>query len=108
MTDPRMDIRDAIIPGLTAGLQDVLQGAAADLQTYILAISDDLARVIERGDAEAMTDELLAQLRAVGEIQRIRVTNAGWSVFRSVIHAIVATGVAALTAGILRLGDIEE
>lgn len=98
-------IRGAIIPGLTAGLRDVLEGAAQDLQTYVAAISDDLAVVVERQDAKALSDELVQQLRAVAELQRLRVTDAGWTAFRAVIRTVVATGIAALSGGILRAVD---
>lgn len=101
----RETIRGAIVPGLTAGLRGVLEGAAEDLQTYVAAISDDLAMVVERQDAEDLGEELLAQLRAVAELQRIRITDAGWATFQAVIRTVVSTAIAALTGGLLRAAD---
>lgn len=102
---PRETIRGTIVPGLTAGLRDVLKGAAEDLHAYVAAISDDLAMVVERQDATELTEELLSQLRAVAELQRIRITDAGWATFQAVVRTVVSTAIAALTGGLLRAVD---
>lgn len=92
--------RDLIIPGLTKGLRDVIEGAAEDLQTYAAAIADDLALAASEG-REDLTGELFAQARTVAEINRLRIQDHAWDAFRAVLRGVVAVTAAALSAGLL-------
>lgn len=86
------DVVDQLTGDLVAIVKDVagdlLEGAAADMQTYALAIGTDMARAL-LSDSEsvrkALMEELVAQLVAVGEINRIRAEQAMWHSFQRVI-----------------------
>lgn len=66
----------------------LLEGATSDLRVYVLAISADMAKAAFSDDREALMEELLAQLKAVAEINRLRATKEAWATFESVVQAL--------------------
>ncbi len=68
----------------------ILEGGAEDLRTYGAAIAVDLGRVFEAPPErrEAITKELIGQLRAVAEINRIRTNVASFKAFERAVGMI--------------------
>ena len=85
-------IRDVILNELG----DVLSGTARDLKEFGTKIAESLISAAKSGDASRKA-ELIAQLRAVAEIQRVRVNKRAWAVVEKV--ASTALGVLSATLG---------
>jgi hypothetical protein len=81
------DLKDDLVSILKEQATELLQGAAEDLHGYVHAISTDLTRALmlppER--RQDLLVELVAQLAAVGEINRIRAEAAAWKTFERIV-----------------------
>lgn len=95
---------------LTADLADivqdaarsVLEGAVTDLRDYAARIAFDTTQALllpppERNHA---LEEIYAQLRIIGELQRLRAQDAAWEAFNNTITLVAKTAVSALIAAI--------
>ena len=79
-------VKDVVLDGLN-GLVD---GAEEDLRAFGQAIAEDLVRVAATGNP-ALVAEVVAQARALGEVQRIRANAAGWAAATKIIKAVGGT-----------------
>lgn len=72
---------------------DILEGAAADVQAYGVAIATDLSRVVEvpAERRQLFIDECLGQMKAVAELNRIRFNAATFKVFQKTL--VILAGV---------------
>jgi len=73
---------------LSGTLSDLLSGAAQDIAIYANTIASDLilvAQLSDPADREARRNELLAQLRALGELNRLRANNAQWDTIERIV-----------------------
>lgn len=101
-TDPAKwsEVQKALEMALKASLNEVLEGAASDIQTYV----DKSARLMVYAIANNRPDlikELQAQNKVLLEINRIRVVNNGWKVVDSVTGALVQLTLKLLTAAVI-------
>ncbi|MEK7862362.1 MAG: hypothetical protein AAB295_03760 [Chloroflexota bacterium] len=83
----RPSLRDDLEGALKASLRTVLEGAEADLQDFAHEISGEMLTAAASGDDEAL-QELLAQVRALGEANRLRAGGASWKVAADVVHGL--------------------
>jgi hypothetical protein len=81
----RADLEDA----LKSSLRTVLEGAEADLQAFAHEISGEMVIAAAGGDDEAL-QELSAQVRALGEANRLRAAGASWKVAADVVHGLTS------------------
>ena len=94
--------------GLNAELRDVLgdalagliDGAADDVDRYVAAIAQDLVRAAAN-DRPDLVAELRGQLRLIGEINRVRASDAAWDTAEQIIAAVFRAAVAGLARGIV-------
>ena len=94
------DLKASLSEALQDAGRHLLEGAAHDLQVYVEAISVDLSQVWTIADPDQrqkVYEELLGQLRAVGELNRIRASNAAWVSFTRVVRIATRT----LISGVL-------
>lgn len=82
-----VDLGDIIKESLEAGLKDLVEGAKEDFDTFILAIQSDVIEAVMAQDEEVM-DELKEQLKAVGELNRIRAVNESWEQAGNIMRTI--------------------
>ncbi len=73
---------------VTENLTELVEGAAADLKTYGTAIAADMIAALRAGDTE-LRAELSDQLRALGEVHRIRLVQAQWDTLNRVLTAVM-------------------
>jgi hypothetical protein len=82
-----LGLEDIIKDSLEEGLQDLVEGAKEDFNQFVLAIQGDLLEAAIQGDEE-IVDELKDQLKAVGELNRIRAVNESWETAGKVVKSI--------------------
>ncbi len=91
----KKDIGSAI----TDGILDLVEGSKEDVEKFAQQIAWDMLEAQFEGEPE-IQDQLLDQLKILGEINRVRVENHTWivvfKVVRAILEAVVATAVAAL------------
>lgn len=106
MADGKIDfgaIRTELGEVLSEALSDVVEGAAGDLKTFGADIATDMVASIAAGNT-AMTNELKAQIRVLGAINKIRASNAAWGILDAVTSIAMRTvqiGLSGLTGGIV-------
>lgn len=83
MTMP--DFRDALADAVQSQLDDLLEGAEADVRQFAVAIANDLTRAASQGDSE-MVAALSEQMQLLGEINRVRAVNEAWDTVGAVIR----------------------
>lgn len=86
-------LADNLVPILRSELAGLIGGAWEDIDRYATAAAADLERAILAGDAD-LTDELRAQVRALGEKHRLRLNNAAWASVHAVFSVILRTAAA--------------
>lgn len=89
-----MDVIDDLTDIAEGYVRKLLTGSAEDLHRYALSIAADMAKVAFVADKDKKKElmaELVAQLQAVGEINRIRATRETWAVFEEIMSAVGQT-----------------
>lgn len=94
----------------TAGLIDIVQdatqsfleGSAADLRDYASVVASDAANAffLPPPERDGALKELYAQLRVLGEMQRLRAEDVAWRTFQNTIELIAKTAVIALVTSV--------
>ena len=96
-------LKEQINAGLTVALSKVVEGAQEDLQKYVVVMTSDLAAAVLAG-REDLALAVANQAKVIGELNRVRATNAGWGVVTQVVSAFargaIAVGMTALKGGI--------
>lgn len=86
---------------LITQLQDLVDGAEADVRVYATAIATDIQRAasLPTERQTAVINECIAQAPLLLEINRLRVNAAKQEAFNAVIFTAINIGVAAMTSG---------
>ena len=92
-------LADEVRAALAEALAGLLDGAAEDVRRYVAAIAGDLVRAAAT-DRPDLVDELRAQLRLIGEINRVRAANAGWEAVEAVVAAVFRVLIAGLARSV--------
>lgn len=74
----------------------LVEGAKDDLQAFAYAMADDAVRIIAIADTvrrEALFAELMMQVKLIGEINRLRATQAAWDTAIKVVMTVVKTAI---------------
>ena len=69
---------------LKPALEQLLEGAEEDLNAYLLEISRSALEAAQVGDDERLK-ELVAQLKALGEVHRLRAVDIVWGTIDSIV-----------------------
>jgi len=80
---------------VSAEIAGVVDGAADDVVTFAQQVALDATRAIQLGRPE-LGAEVLAQLRALAELNRLRLVGAQWAVVDRLVGVLVRVGIAAL------------
>jgi len=78
---------------VTDWASSILEGATEDINKYAVAIATDLAKLLTIPDdsrRNAVRDECLSQLKAVAELNRIKVNNATWKAFQAAMSVLAS------------------
>lgn len=89
---------DGVKSSLVTGLSTIVHGAAEDIEQYAGAIGEIITGAIAEGD-DAMVEEQKANLLALAEVNRIRVSASAIGILGSLVsavHGAAGAGVAAL------------
>ena len=78
---------------------NLIEGAAADVQRYLLLIAHDLTLAVAYGKAE-LVDELKAQAVLLAEQNRVRIAKQHEANFNRVLDLVFRVGAATLAAAI--------
>lgn len=68
-------------------LRTLLDGAEEDIKTFGTAIASDMVRAIRDGN-ELLEQELVAQAKVLGEINRVRAVRVTWDEVGSVLTSL--------------------
>jgi len=80
------ELQKQLETALRDSVRDVLEGTEADLRLWGQKLATDMVDVLRSGD-EALRRELVEQVKALAEIQRLRLVGVQWQM----IEKIVAT-----------------
>lgn len=94
-----MNIPDTTIDSLDDALSHILKEALTDLgsnvhenvQNYVRAIARDGALALQAADPAAIHRELIAQLRATAELQRIQLSQQAWTTWNKIVTTALDT-----------------
>lgn len=92
-------LQDQLGHQLATSLQGLVQGAAADIQTFANAISAELVVALSTGDKNAVR-ELQAQLRLIAEKNRIKAVQGK----EQFVFQLISVALNAATGGLLAAG----
>ena len=86
-------LKDDVTGILEEQARDLLSGAAGDVKNYVVAIATDMTRALALPSErrEALLRELRAQLRLLGEINRIRAEQQAWETFERIVTVVGQT-----------------
>ena len=73
---------------LKPAIQQLIAGVEDDIAAYLLTISRSALEAINEGSEDRLR-ELHLQLRALGELNRLRAVNVSWDVIDSVINVAI-------------------
>ena len=90
------DLTDA----LSDGLSDLVDGAKEDIKAFAKDISRDMLEAHLTGETEVKA-QLMAQLKVLAEINRVRVENHAWIVVRKVVETAFRAAAAGAFAVLL-------
>lgn len=76
-------------------LKGYFEGAKDDLKSFGMAIGADLVHAVRSGDEEWRA-ELMAQIKTVAEIQRVRLNGISWELATSILFTIAKVAVKAI------------
>lgn len=91
----KFNFRDMDFEGLQAeasaalqtALDGLLEGAAADLQQFVIEIGNDMTEAAVTGQTD-LIDDLVDQLELVAEQNRIRLSNVAAETLRRTVRAV--------------------
>ncbi len=86
----------SVADAVKASLRGVLDGAERDLQTFGIAIANDLVAAARSGEA-ALVDECVHQAKTLAEVQRLRAVREAWETVEAVVRATGKTLLAVLS-----------
>lgn len=88
----KIEFRNSLAVALSDALSGLLEGAANDVEHFVMGISNDavIAGSLGRDD---LLRELLAQTRLLAELNRLRAVNQAWDTVENVVRAMVAFAV---------------
>lgn len=95
---------EALSSSIRESLQDLVEGAQADIINFTDKIAIDSVNALTITDPERrerVLKELGDQVMMVGELNRIRAVNAGWDTVARVIRVAQRTALALLGAAIV-------
>lgn len=93
-------LKEDLLNILREAVENLIEGAQEDFENYLRDITAELVVAIRSGDKK-MTDELKAQVKALGEINRLRAVNGQWQAVEQVFT--VAMGVLGQIVGRMAL-----
>lgn len=81
-------------------LSDLADDAQNDLKEFGKGIASDMLAIakLDPDEREAAMEEVIAQARAIGELNRIRAVNESWEAASKIMRVIGKTAIAALTS----------
>lgn len=91
-------VGDAVREALDLALTKLADGAREDIQRFAVRIADHASGAVALNNVRVL-DELVAQSRALAELERLRLARASWDVFEVVVEAVLRTALRA--AGVL-------
>lgn len=101
MTMTKTDLAADLSRPIKDALTRLGAGAAADIEAFSAALSQDAAGAAAVGDTAAL-DHIRAQLRALGEAQRLDVAAEGWALIGGILE-----GASGLLVGLINRGLVE-
>jgi len=107
MSEAQDNLRVAFSVALDEALAAVVDGARDDLRRFARQIADDAAIVMAEPDVETrkqLQRELVNQVRAIGEVNRLRANEASWVFAGRVVDSLIDLAIAAS----FRLSDMSD
>lgn len=88
------EIKNVLASQVVSVANDLVKGAAADVQNFAIGIATDMVEAMQEPDGatrSALIDELNGQLQGLAEKNRLKINNATWDTLTRAISAVTRT-----------------